>query len=131
MNKFKLTKEHEGKDVWCVPTQNNVNLYGENARNAIAQATLKTITDVKRITVMIDGNKHWFADYKKGLTHAQYNTKHNSGWLVFESEFDFIMWKNLQKDINLIKQTLQQSYGKLPLDDSQIERIATIIREGE
>lgn len=128
---FKLTKEHEGKLLWCIPTQNNISRYGENAKDPLAQGELKLVSDVKRVYVNLDGRKHSFKEYNQSVDRAQYDTKHNSGWLVFEGESAFIEYKNYLQNTDLIREKLQHTYGNLPLTDDQIKRIASILREGE
>lgn len=122
---FKLTKEHEGKKLWCVPTQNNVSRGGGDA---LGQAKLKVVSNVKRVYVELDGQKHSLSDYGAGEDYAVYSTKYNSGWIVFDCENSLLAYKMLMEDTTLIRKTLVRVYGELPLSASQIRSIANIIR---
>ncbi|MCP4987806.1 MAG: hypothetical protein GY928_17650 [Colwellia sp.] len=124
---FKITKEHESKTVFCIPTGNNVRRYGN--RDPLSQVEELKVSNVKRKYLELGYSTVSLSQHSKDFPHYKHKSDCNAGWVVFEDKESFEMYKTHQEDCELVKTTLQRSYGALPLSVSQVARIADILRE--
>ncbi|MCP4321780.1 MAG: hypothetical protein GY787_07990 [Alteromonadales bacterium] len=124
---FKITKEYESKTVFCVPTGNNVRRYGN--RDPLSQVEELKVSNVKRKYLDLGYITVSLHDNSKDFPHYRSKRDRNAGWIVFEDKASFEEYKTHQENCELVKTTLQRSYGVLPISASQVARIAVILRE--
>ena len=121
---FKITKQHIGKIVFCVPTGNNVSRYGD--RNPLSQMEELTVKQVSRKNILLGDQTVKFMEYDREF--PEYNTKYNSGWVVFETLEDFKDYKDYLDNIALIKEYIG-TYGRFKFSKIKTRMIADILRD--
>ncbi len=124
---FKITKDHEGETVFCIPTGNAVSRYGD--RNPLSQVKELKVSEVERKYLKLSYHTVSLSTHSKNFPHYTLKGNCNAGWIVFENREALEMYKTHREDCELIRNKLRNSYGDVPLNISQVARIAKILRE--
>lgn len=120
---LKITKAHEGKIVYCIPTGNNVSRHSGD-RGPLTQMVTLEVSDVKRKYFKLGRSEYSLSYNEKSYTAKGDN---NAGYIIFETEEAFTRYKEHLQDVSLIREAISP-YGDLHLTNEQVENIAKIIK---
>ena len=123
---FKLTKEHEGKGLWCIPLGNNVPR--GKSYNSLPCEVLKQVTKAKRVIVEIEGHSYRLHEQGQIDSRAVYHSTCNSGWIVFKSKEDLDNYKDRISKEEIIRKFFSKIGSVSNLSDEQILRVSECIQ---
>ena len=127
MKKFKLTKEHEGLEMWCFPTGNNIPRNGRNSDELFECKLL--VENIKRIKVDIGYRGYSLQDYGNTEYKAVYENKDNYGYVVFSSLEGLESYKRRLSNEKIINSRFSSYSSSTNLTDGQLARIVSILEE--